>query len=1140
MLHHFVKAFGTLNWSWFKWDQQLQKIWNLSVLQSNELDVNNVNWLKIPLSWIVGARFVIGRVSLLAYGANIYTIISRRRQNLLVFWMVLSVFKDIILEVIVIVITFLLWYKGNVPTSHFVGFILEKTAWLFFLTYKWCTTLKWHTQLRKVEKIRRFTLIARRSIANIVHAPGKVRISLQDEYLSPAIARRNKYASLLNLDMFSDESFNRVNFDLRASKSLTTLATNDSDDSNDTNNHDPIANDLSVAEKSMKMLNVTAEDVMDARARIQERSYWNEQNVPSDAMEELVTQFTLEKVEDKKDNVDHTLKEEDTVRDHPTEKERKKDDSKNSLTDSKDEILSRKQEENILLVKNVTPEKTKKEVKRAVKIVQCPSNKENMEAKPCASFVRKLEAKLCSISANQKEKKVDQKMHPCQVKTKSTSASTSLNKEEFDKNSETLCACRRVSRNIYTSKNGKYAQSININDKSVKHDVDKKEFKRFVSTGITQKGKVNEYNSTSKYSEIYRLKKQIKKSEDSFRKQSATWESMSLARTAHVSGYAKNVVATDKISISPTETFNESNDSLNARRRLKYIEQMRSGPSVDVRSIFKIASLRRKNYAEFEAYNLTLLEDKKGAKMRKSSNRKLSIEKREAIERSALRICNESTLLENKKELEAEKKHNLSSNHKQPIKMSKMKVLGADDLTLRNKKNVETTRRLNLSPSYKQSIEESNTSKTRNKLAEDTRELQARKIHNPMKYETSKYEDVETSSVSNFSEANYENTTISLSETHRNANARTLLNLREITRNIEWTIHPRGITLINKNLYSQFLENGRFHESRQRDIVDDNIANALHGALFFKPEITTGIFRRASTRIGESFPNIPTFLRQDFNTEFTCRVNNEMIVRDHFSFFDLDFERMMGDQNLESSHDSENHVVEEEENHDLCPIFVDPVPDQQIFTVPDQQIFTEPETGIENSTEIIRPQEDARSSTGNVQAINILTFDENHKQVDNGTSDNLPVQSVIEGSKSFYIEVPEESLYNATLPVEQLEEQGNMSHAIGDNGFQAQKLNKNVEILKSKAMQNSARNEDEDREMIYEKANEFSTGRFFRMSSVEKLQQDDSYYSTYERNDNRSNTPVSLENGSLMEEFSNDIPPEQSSDSSANNSRHSQ
>jgi len=46
VLHHFIKAGSTLNWSWLKWDQQLEKISNFSVSQSNEINLEDINWFK--------------------------------------------------------------------------------------------------------------------------------------------------------------------------------------------------------------------------------------------------------------------------------------------------------------------------------------------------------------------------------------------------------------------------------------------------------------------------------------------------------------------------------------------------------------------------------------------------------------------------------------------------------------------------------------------------------------------------------------------------------------------------------------------------------------------------------------------------------------------------------------------------------------------------------------------------------------------------------------------------------------------------------------------------------------------------------------------------------------------------------------
>jgi len=61
---------------------------------------------------------------------------------------------------------------------------------------------------------------------------------------------------------------------------------------------------------------------------------------------------------------------------------------------------------------------------------------------------------------------------------------------------------------------------------------------------------------------------------------------------------------------------------------------------------------------------------------------------------------------------------------------------------------------------------------------------------------------------------------------------------------------------------------------------------------------------------------------------------------------------------------------------------------------------------------------------------------------------------------------------------------------------------------------------NENRE-VYDEANKFLAEKIFKMHSDDNLQQDDSFYFMYERN-NDPGTPVSLEDGSLMEEFLND------------------
>ncbi|KAL6427905.1 hypothetical protein ACFW04_008379 [Cataglyphis niger] len=1138
-----IGLFGSI-WNWFKWDQQLEKISNFSV--SNELDVRDIDWLKTVLSWIEVVRSVIDRTLFPAYIANIYTIVTRRWQNSLIFWMVLSLLKDIVLEVVVVVITFLQWNKGSVSTLLFIEFITEKTIWLGISTGKWWTILKWYTQLRKEAKIRRFARITQRSITSI---PGRIGHSLDDESLDIAASRRDKYASLLNLSKLSEKS-SKINFDnLRISKSLTSIINSGSQDSNDTNDSSVIDSsviDLSVTEKSMKLLGITAEDVMDACARIQERFFWNEEDggkteKTSEEKEKIVAQFSLEKdgeemddasENEQKDNVgktaDPTLEKKEVVRDSQTEKderedekeindalrskqttkdaekavdcnlmkevivqhfqiereegeEEEEDNNKIISVDKKEQILTDKKQ-NVSLTKDedVTSDRTnnpaesteshklqedassrirekkREENKRGekaeklAKIMHCPlssaecKHAKNIEAKPCASFVRKLEAKLRPISTNQKERwfdQLDRRKHP--YRSKLTPIDLEANKKDcLHKNSRTsLCACHRASkRNTDASKNGKYARSIDINDKNVKQDIDRKEFKHFVSILNKQKDKINGRDSTFKYSEAYRLKKQMQKFEGTFpTRQTIAWGSMSLAQTARPSGYTRDAVATDRDKPPginrrdvQTEARNESSDSLNARNRSERRVE-RSRQPIDPRFIYN-TSLTEKNYARSqkreakssEAHNdLTLLTNKKGTKARRrhdlSPSRKLSNEEREAVELRALRAFNELTLLEDKKKLEEKKNRESSLNYEQLTGESEMTGINIytsyNDLTLlEEQKELDATRGQN--SSCKQLMEESSALKVYDEYisSEDKGELKVEEKHDS-KYEMpEKYEenvDTSTNVFNHLPEVNREETEIPSFESQRNANSSSelhagqacvSLNLREITRNIEWTLHPRGVILTNKNLHRQFMENARSRESQQRDIVDDNIASTLHSAFFFKPEVVTRIFRRAQTRIGESLPSFPTFCREDLNTEFVCRMNNETVVqwdRDSSSF-DFDLERITADRgNLRSSsfpNASVNRVAGED-NRDLCIIFID-----------QEQASHESDTTIIEDS--VGSQEDTRSSAENIETMNIL---------------------LVCVLRDFGVEMSEENVHDVTSSVERIEEYGDISNVIANN-----------------------------------------------------------------------------------------------------------
>lgn len=80
----------------------------------------------VVLSWIVITRIVIAHVYTFTYLSNIYPIITWSRPNLLLPWLILSFFKNVVLEVVVIVIGLLLWYGNPFSLVIFLEFIFVK------------------------------------------------------------------------------------------------------------------------------------------------------------------------------------------------------------------------------------------------------------------------------------------------------------------------------------------------------------------------------------------------------------------------------------------------------------------------------------------------------------------------------------------------------------------------------------------------------------------------------------------------------------------------------------------------------------------------------------------------------------------------------------------------------------------------------------------------------------------------------------------------------------------------------------------------------------------------------------------------------------------------------------------------------
>lgn len=1049
-----------------------------------------------------------------------------------------------------------------------VSVILAVSIW------KWCTTLNWYLQLRKVVRTREFFESITRG--SIVDTARRIGHSLDDESLGIAMLRRGKYTSLLSLDESSEESCNRVKFnrlhsDLRTCKSLTSLITSESCDTNGTNDYDSISNDLSVAEKSMKMLDITAEDVMDARARIQERSYWAGKDAGmSSSAGKMMIYFSFEKggaetdaarerqtvVSDREGDEEDSQagNQEETVhvtKDVTWKRRKKTDDSETVLRDKREEMFTVKLEEAVSSISlksrditndeerdhaipttscdfHITSREEKEVAREATEIVQCPSRgyERNMNAKAYSSLVEDTGMILSSVPESYECKWIgesDRRRQPDRVETKPDSISIDTNRKEHSgslKMSSPTCDCAS-SMDIYIQKNKKNSRSTDTENKNVQnHDIDTNRSKCLISSVVAQEDELNnEHESALKHLE-WCLKKQVQTCQECSEKSPITWDSISLAQIVRPSGYEKRFVEPDKLSVHQTnlksvqtENSNESENSLSRQSRLKYVQGTRHTQSFDLVRNFE--SLKEKDCVKFKERKVTrtletvdfiLLDDEKRMRTRNRynlpPNRKLSAEESEAIELRALKTYNEYTLLKDKKELEAKKRYDLSLKGLEIPKTPDLET----HVSFRNEEETKTIRRNDLPTDCKQSVEKLKALAAYSEFTSSDYDLIAGEKHDSSIYE----KDIQVPrGALNLLETNIVSDRPSgieimrhLSKTRDNPNSdldlndhnvrhtRMSLNLREVTRNIEWTLQPGGITLTNKNLQGGLSEGERAGESQQRDIVDNNTVSLLHNALFFKPEIVMRIFRRAQTRL-ESFSSFGARWREDFN-EFVCRVNNEMNVRDRDSLpdFDLDWITAGRDNRSRSLllNINSSHVAEEENSHDLCIIFLgrEGFPSESEITI------------VENSAEL---QRSARFNIENVQATNILVFDANCLQTDNAATDNLSVQFIISMLRNFGIEMSEEDIRDVSI-----EEFGNLSNvtATSDSRFHTNNTNNMSNDVgnlweKISSSQSACRDDtvDDENKQISCLSNDCSDN--LDMSSVKSLEYDDFYDSQDER-----------------------------------------
>ncbi|XP_034188327.2 uncharacterized protein LOC117608015 [Osmia lignaria lignaria] len=231
---------STLDWSPLKWTNELEQIQNISLSYSTLiLSTIGEDRIKSVLSWIVIIRIIIAHIYTFTYLTNIYPIITWSRPCLLLPWLILSFFKNVVLEVIVLAVCLLYWYDKRFSLAIFLEFIIVKLVPLILASYNWYSNSCLFLELRYAEKLRKLKRTLK-SDTNFV--TNRLCMKIAD----------SKYRTRSLTTLLSYESYDTFNSQDTISRIL--------DD-----------NDLTPAEKTIMILGITEQDIIDARAGKKER-----------------------------------------------------------------------------------------------------------------------------------------------------------------------------------------------------------------------------------------------------------------------------------------------------------------------------------------------------------------------------------------------------------------------------------------------------------------------------------------------------------------------------------------------------------------------------------------------------------------------------------------------------------------------------------------------------------------------------------------------------------------------------------------------------------------------------------------------------------------------------------------------------
>ncbi|XP_044584215.1 uncharacterized protein LOC123264792 isoform X1 [Cotesia glomerata] len=183
--------------------------------------------IKSVLSWVVVSRVMIAHIYIFTHVLNLCSILMWSQRRMLLPWMVISAFKNFILEVIVFIVVVLLYIEGNISDYLLGGIVIEKLISVGLAAQNWFTINAFYMRLKELDQKKLSKMSQRKASTFNLMIGMSMRHSLTLNEPDQHTKKRHRFISVPNLGSLPVDSlreFGEETNSIRISKSLNTIS----------------------------------------------------------------------------------------------------------------------------------------------------------------------------------------------------------------------------------------------------------------------------------------------------------------------------------------------------------------------------------------------------------------------------------------------------------------------------------------------------------------------------------------------------------------------------------------------------------------------------------------------------------------------------------------------------------------------------------------------------------------------------------------------------------------------------------------------------------------------------------------------------------------------------------------------------